>query len=486
MKKLTGLFIVLMALVLGSYYAMGWLTERALKKSIAIINQSNGVVLTILKDDRGWFTSHTDVKARIHIPTHMFKNDANQLVTFPEKEYELVLPMIIHHGPIIYTHHHFYFGFGFATLQASLPKEYSDYLDTVYTKDSTKPTLTLNLFVNYLGKTSFQLSIPQFELRSIDAQKSFQWLGLESDVSVSYPSMQLSGHVASKGAVLTQGSREVTIGPIESDYNLHSSDTGLYVGDAHVLLSSLRILEAKQNVFALQAFDLKSKSDIENQLFHSTLSLSLDQVSKPNGVYGPAALVLAVDNLDAPILAQINRELSRMTPTSDQERQQLLLALLPKLPELLSHGASINLSTLNVTLPEGLAQGHLSLSLPKENMPNPFQLIQKIKGDCMIDLPTQVLQKLLQTTLKQKILGTLELEKSAMHNNASTEASTPTPVTPESIDEQALQQAKEKIAGLLKAGLITTQGGHDHLDLQLNDAHLIVNGKPFTPSMLQF
>ena len=41
MKKLIGLVVIIAALVLGGYYGMGLVTERTLKKNVAIINQSN-------------------------------------------------------------------------------------------------------------------------------------------------------------------------------------------------------------------------------------------------------------------------------------------------------------------------------------------------------------------------------------------------------------------------------------------------------------
>ena len=44
MKKLAGLIIILAVLILGGYYGMGVLTEKTIKKDIAIINQSNRIV----------------------------------------------------------------------------------------------------------------------------------------------------------------------------------------------------------------------------------------------------------------------------------------------------------------------------------------------------------------------------------------------------------------------------------------------------------
>ncbi len=67
MKKWIGLSIAVVVL-LGSYYGMGVATEKALKKNIDVLNQSNGAVVTVQHYQRGWFRSHAELQWTIKIP----------------------------------------------------------------------------------------------------------------------------------------------------------------------------------------------------------------------------------------------------------------------------------------------------------------------------------------------------------------------------------------------------------------------------------
>src|SRR5688500_11452332 len=99
MKKLTGLVLILAVLILGGYYGMGVITERTIKKNIAVINQTNGLYADIEQYNRGWFSSDAKVKWRLHVPERIVKNDDGTSRTVAAQDYNVAMSMKVYHGP---------------------------------------------------------------------------------------------------------------------------------------------------------------------------------------------------------------------------------------------------------------------------------------------------------------------------------------------------------------------------------------------------
>ena len=57
MKKIAGLAVFLAVLILGSYYGTGIVTERTLKKNIALLDHSNGWAFEMAEYKRGFYRS---------------------------------------------------------------------------------------------------------------------------------------------------------------------------------------------------------------------------------------------------------------------------------------------------------------------------------------------------------------------------------------------------------------------------------------------
>src|SRR3990167_1761401 len=129
MEKLIGFIILVAALVLGGYYGMGVLTERAIKKNVDVINQTNGVDVTVTAYQRGLFKS----KAMLNWTLNLAK--PNDKTT---KTVVVNMPLTIVHGPIMITNGKVRFGLGYAASHVTLPID-----------ETVKPTLSLAVFVSY-------------------------------------------------------------------------------------------------------------------------------------------------------------------------------------------------------------------------------------------------------------------------------------------------------------------------------------------------
>jgi uncharacterized protein YdgA (DUF945 family) len=520
MKKLIGLVVILAALVLGGYYGMGLVTERTLRRNVDVINQSNGLFVDIEQYDRGWFTSSALLNWRLHIPERIVKDSSGQSTTVPARDHKIQMPLTIYHGPIIYTGTGVRFGLGYAHSDLLMPAQYVTKFTNLFTLASTQPKLVLSVFVNYLNNSRLNIGLPTFKLIAKQGGDQFEWYGMDSDFSISSNLKTIDGSVTIDGASFIKNKMKAMLGKVTSDFDLHQTDSGLYLGDASMSLPSLIVSENEQKTLDVEQFAVHSSSDIEGGLFGSTLNVSLDKMTAHGKSYGPALLEMSIKNLDAQVLAAINEQANKMQQgASDSERQQALFTLLPQLPKLFSQGAQFEISKLSLVMSEGPIEGDLLVSLPKGDAGNPFQLLQKVQGHGKLKIPAAVLQDFIVISVKQKLIAqpTAQQVTDQPTDNTTTppapdavaptaapdatptsvdahatppQAGTPVdasqPITVADIEQQAQVQTQQKLSTMVQNGLLTLQGKDYVIEVNLQQGQLSINGKPFNPAMMQF
>ncbi len=516
MKKIMGSVVTLAALVLGGYYGTGLVTERTLKKNLAMLDQSSGVSVEVASYNRGLFASKVMLTWQMQTPERIIKNQTGGSVVIPVKTYTFDMPITVYHGPVMYASHRVHFGLGYANSQVVLPKAYMSQFKEHFTTESTLPTLDLTLLVNYANKTYLHVDVPAFRLISKDDQSQFEWLGMNSDHVFSSTMDETNGHMTVNGLRMTKNAYVAVLEQVGSTYDLHRAASGLYLGDVNVNVPSFVVSQDGKAHFEVKTFQASSSSDADAGLFGSAFHASFGKMLMNDKTYGPGQVSFSIKNLDAVTLADINNRVGQMQQGNDAERQQALLTLLPELPKLFSKGATIDLSELHVVGPDGAVDGSLHLMLPKEETGNPFQMIQKIEGQGKVQLPAVLLKTLLTHSAKKKLslqsatavatqdksmetkpvasdapsalVTTTPLSTTAPQGDASNQApATALPMPPVSaLDQQAADQADKQIANLIHSGALVAKGSDYVIDIKLAAGQFSVNGKPLNAGMLQF
>jgi len=486
MKKLTGLVLILAVLVLGGYYGMGILTEKTIKQNTQIINQSNGLLAEIEQYNRGWFSSDVKIKWSLHIPAHVVKDDNGQFQTMPAQDYKIEMPFIIHHGPVIFSNNRLRFGLGYAETVVPLSQQYATQFDSMFTKESIKPQVDLSIFVNYLNQSTVDLSIPAFNLIAKEGNGHFDWLGMDLSTTISSGMKKIDGTIALNGMKVSKDDTKMNLDKVSSDYALHETPAGLYLGDANFKLTDFDVLIKDQNIFDVANFTMQSDSDIEQKLFSTHFKFTLKSLLANGLVFGPGDMDVSLRNLDADILAQINKQATDMQNGTDVERQQAIMAMLPELPKLFGKGAEFEISKLTLKIPQGMVEGTLFVSLPKGDVINPFELIQKIQGKAKLQLPIAALKQLLQQTVVQELTKQPSLQQTLVQQLQGGQTSPNTNQAAPTVDQLAAMQVDKQLKALEQNGVIIVKGTDYLMEISLEQGKFTVNGKPFDSSMLNF
>ncbi|KTD07412.1 YdgA family protein [Legionella jamestowniensis] len=492
MKKFIGLVVILAVLVLGSYYGMGYLTEQKVKESLNFVNRSNGLAATIVEYDRGWFTSKAKFDWRVHVPEQTIQNNG-QTQTIPAKDYKIQMPVTIYHGPVIFSEQGVKFGLGYAHTNLTMPAEYAEQFNSLFTNQSTQPNVVINFFVNYLGNSSIDMSVPAFKLFAKDGNATFEWMGMSTSTNVSSDHDKVGGNITIEGLTFKKDQVNTKMSAVTSEYNLHRTDTGLFLGDASLSFPSFVVMDSDKKLFELGQFDIHSDSDIEDGLFSSHVKTSVEKIVANGKTYGPGSLEVAIRNLDADALAKLNQQAQQVQQGTDAERQRAMLAMLPELPKLFSKGAEFEVTEMNFVMPQGTVEGNLMISLPKGEMGNPFELIQKIQGNGKLKMPAVVVKELVTESIKQKMMSPQQPQQNGQQNLAqqiqpqsNPDASAQAAAGSSDISQQAVALADKQLATLVQNGVLAQQGTDYVIEVSLNQGQFMINGKPYRPEMMKF
>lgn len=500
MKKIIGLVGGAVVIVLGSYYGMGAITEQTVKKNLASFNQSN-LHVRMKAYHRGLFSSTAQLDWTIDIPSHEIKNEAGVTSLVPAETIDLTMPLKVFHGPVMIADGKTHFGLGYARTELSIPQTYNKKFNEIFTKDSTQPTLQLSLFVNYLNSSTLRLRIPKFNVTTQQGHDTLTWFGMTSDLYVSSGVKQVSGRFVLNGFEWVNNQMKAVLARASSNYDLHRTSEGLLLGDGDIAMPSLLITDKGNTLFDLEKLTIRSSSHVNDGLFDSGLDLSLQKMVALDKNYGPVHLVVSIKNIDAAIMASLNKAATTMKNKSDSERQQAVLQLLPEVPKLLNKGPVFELSELSAVSPEGTVKANVQFSLPKGDTDNPFQLIQKITGQGRFSVPVALVQRLMLASFEQKNTP------QASDQTAQTTPATAASATPDNADNlnpvnasgtmtsvlptvdsgrQATVDIDQKLANLVDSGLLSKQGDNYVIEFQLSQGQLVVNGQPFSPAMIKF
>ncbi len=525
MKKIIALVIILIALMLGGYYAMGFITEKTVKNDLESINKSNGLSVKTVVYERGLYTSKALLDWHLHVPERIVTSETGQSELIPAQDFEMRMPLVIHHGPIIVANNTVKFGMGYANATIPLPEKYLEQFNKLFTSASSQPKLNFSIFVNYLNNSKVELEIPTFKLFAKDGGL-FEWEGMTSSVNVNDNGRKFKGDISLTGFQAEKEDVHAKSGKIDIDYNIFKSENGLYLGDARVSYPSLLVTKKAEKLLDLSDFKASSSSNIEEGLFSSSLSLSIDKVYSHGKNYGPGKLNMAIKNLDAEVLAEIQKKQQANGQQGAQfENSHSLLTILPDVPKLLSRGPEFEITEFSFVMPEGTLEGTLSINLPKNEAANPFELMQKMKGKGQLKVPAEVVRMLLDESNRQKLIAQRNLpvatpgvdamltdnnavkaeavEKAhedakanneanpATHalNPSAVDANTTLPApasTGAALEDETTNMTKAQLSSMLQSGLLIEDGSYYTIDAIFEDGKLTVNGKPFNAAMVKF
>lgn len=487
MKKIVGLAVILLVLVLGSYYGMGYLTEKKIKENIHFMNRSKDLSASVLEYKRGWFTSSAVLNWHVHVVQQGGQNTNPPSQLLSAKDYDVKVPVKIYHGPVVFHPRGVQFGLGYAHVRLIFPKKYlQEQFNASLVKVSVEPQAVIDFFINYLGNTRIDMSVPAFKLLTQTDASFFDWLGMSTTTTLSSKLDRVNGQVKIDGINYEKNKTKLLLKEVSSNYRLHKTEKGLFLGEVALAIPSFIMVDEQGRQLELKYLQAESDSDIENGLFHSRFKASIEKINAPEQAYGPGNIKLAIRNLDADALIQLNNLARQAKEGNNLEIQRIFAIMATELPKLFSKGAEFEIQEMDFVLPEGKMQGSLAISLPKGGLGGNFlEVMQKIHGRGKLKMPMIVIKRLVTESIRQKMTSPQQTKQQTniseqLQPQSSVNEAAQVAADSKDISQQVNILAEKQLADLIKEGVLLPQGSDYFIEVELNQGRLTINGKPYT------
>jgi len=484
MKRIVGMLVLLVVIVFASYFITGLVTENTLKKNLGTFNQTSLLSVELTEYHRGLLSSDAQLTWHMKTPEKIVQQEDGRSLIIPPKSYVFDMPLTIWHGPVIFQKGHVRLRLAMADGELVLPEDYLKEFQEHFTSNSTQPRLMLHALVTYVNKTKLELELPGFKLFSKEAEntshiKQVKWLGMHSTVVFTPRHTRMQGEINVDGLQMAGEQLQLMFEKLTSSYDMYQNKHGLYLGEASLHIPVLNFTNQDVATLQLKQVDFSSNSDVEHERFASNMHVAFESLVIDQKKYGPAELNLSVQNLDAEVLANLNNQAHQLQQAGMNRAgaQQALLSLLPEVLKLLSQGAIFEISQFEFGLPDGMIHASLRLAFPETKADATLQLLSSIDGAGQFTIPAAYVKSLFVRSYKKK------LHKALQHADAPVITDITEPVN---LDQQAVQQAAQKMADLIQAGALQSKERDYVLDLKLSDGRLLVNGHPFHSGMLNF
>ena len=476
MKKLMSGLVIVVVIMLGGYYFMGWGTERVLKDNLAVMNRTHANTVELKAYHRGWFTSHALIKWVVKVPEPTTLRIPHSLL-IPDRVYVSEVSLCIVHGPIMWVDHGLKFGLGYIKSRVLIPTIYNRKYNSVFDKShSVKPVLKITALVNYLTNTTLQLQIPAFSLATNDSANQFKWLGMTTNVNLSSDKKHIAGHLDVGGFSWIEEDMRGVIGAVKSDYDMRRNIENVYFGNAHLQIASGTLIKGGQQLAQVADADFTSENNIQDGLFNSRITMSVKNLAVNQLRIGESRADLAVARLDAKTLEEMNRKIAQSQSHTEEDKHRTLLALVPDVPMLLAKGAQITIHNLELAFPNGRLKASVNIAFPDQPVYNPLQMMQKLTGNGRIRLTKSLVNNWLQGVIKAKLQHAVAgLAVDGQNNSESTPTS--------DIDARVSIKLAEKLSYLTVAGILVSDGDDFVMALKLENGRLMVNDHMFSPEM---
>jgi len=345
-KPVIGLLLALAVIVIVSPGIIGRLAEEQIDESLSLAaDSSNGVLISSLGFDRGWFSSAG--QHRVELVGGIANGRwAPALIIDTQLDHGLIplSSMRREQGSLAPG-----LGSAVSTLALDLGDgETVDLPGAIYSKIGITGDLQAR-FVLPAG----EYSIPAGVMRSEPGRFAFS-----SDSSASH--FVFSGDIGT--VVFTDGDRSISIAGLTFSGDQRLTEYGVTVGDFELDLGELSTTHNGMSTTDMRGLEVAVSSSEVDGIIEGTTTLLVDGQHVPDFGEVAVAADIAFSGVDAAALGNLMRRVDKMDENGSPE--QLFAATQDELARLFAAGFHLDLQQLDVTLPMGKVAIVLNVEVP--------------------------------------------------------------------------------------------------------------------------
>ncbi len=459
MKKGMILLLVLVGALVAAPFGFSFWAESRLNGLLDDLNESGVVSFTIIKMDRGWFSTDSIIEAELDVSLSQKMNKLSQDGGPPR----LVLKNTIHHGPFPFLQGHF----------SPIPVVAT--MDTKFMKSIGSDEPLINLDYSMLtdfglaGNSHVKVDIPEWDGPIESGKANLQWKGLQADlnlakglgaadITINAPYLKIKGE---NGGMLLESltvDSESTVG-IE----------GLSLGSAQFKIANIVIEDEKSGAdFSIKNVDINSETTATGDSIDSVTRFNIASFSMSGENFGPGVFSLAFKNLDAGAIARISNKYKEVSSQGNVPPEQMNMmlgaTLLSEMSNLLQKGPEIEISEISLGSATGKLMGNAKITVDNsrpELLTNPMLIKDAIIGEVDLEIPEELLVAMNMAALRQEF------------------KSVNIQYTEEQLQSMAKSRVTKRFSPLVAGNIFTQAGNMYKFNASFKNGVPAVNGKPF-------
>lgn len=438
MKKLlrlvSGLILLLAALIFGAPYYLGIKAEQSLTKQHEILANTSFLQIESRRYERGWFSSTETTVVRFK-PTFLaqlqdklpdnIKTILNQPITLESRvNHNLFADGIMPVRAVVDT-------------QFTFQPESREILQRFF---GSQPPASLRNVIRLDGSGRLSWQVPAFKYQELSGI-AIDWQGLkgETDYAKYFTSYQtdldnpgLTITLADKGSIAYQnlklhtetrdgrhnlalGSSKLTLGQMQVEwkdnisYDIRLNDVLNMVSDLQIGSFINPYGQVPPAKISLTDLHIETRMDEDGQWVNTEGQFGFAKLNYGSDSYGPLAIIASAEHLDAESLAALKTRRDQLVTqrlNDGQMREALLATLRREASGLFTNDPVIRLKQFDLTTPQGMisSSGELKFNgLTAADLNDINSMLAKTDADFHIAIPQQLLEQLTASQAKNYI-----------------------------------------------------------------------------------
>ncbi len=461
MKKGVNVVVVLLVVLAAAPFGFSFWAESRLNSMLEDLNESGVVEFTMIRMDRGWFSSEAIIEAEMaaSLLAKANKVQQNQGNEIPG----MILQNTIYHGPFPFLSGNFSVLPQVATIDTKLMKSME--ADEPLLEFDYAMTTTLSM----TGKNHVNVDIPEWEGPMDDGAANIQWKGLEGNINFSSGLKDASIKISAPYLKVQGKDGSMLLESVNVDSESEAGIEGLSLGSATFNIGKIAVQDSKAGVdFTIDDLDISADTTAAGDNINSTAQFNIGAFTLSGDRFGPGVFSMAFRNLDAGALARISNKYKDVSKQGDIPPEQVSMmlgtTLLSEMSTLLKKGPEIEIGELSLASSSGKLVGTAKVTVDTsrpEMLNNPLLIKDAIIGEVDVELPEDLLVALNMAAMRQEF------------------KSVNIQYTEEQLKTMATNRVSKRFTPLVGANIFTRVGDMYKFTASFKDGVPVVNGQPF-------
>ena len=477
-----GMLAIILVVVLALLpFGMGFIVQNKFKSVLnQWVAQEAGVRAELLNYQRGFWSSTAEVMLSI-------ADEEQELTTSTHQVWaHLLLKNSIKHGPVLWSRgkEGVRLSLGWALIQSQILKavdngyaDKSGIFDGYFTINANMDTwLKFSNGLHTLVKANhFALEMPG------RPQVYVNKATLNLDYAKHFTSQQATLHFLQ--LQLNNNDYETNFNDVSLQGSWEKTPYDFFTGHSAIDIANVITNKNKQQLNVLEKIHLDAMQQLKDKYLNAYIDLSIAHGKFDSQSYGPFYNRIEFNNISAPVLQQLQQQVKIISHSAlpEQQKNIQVMSLIPLVPKLVAHGASVEIKAFDLRVPEGQIsiQGYARIAKDKAQQPVAaiMQLLPKLTADVTVRLPKSLVKEILTKNLLKRVLAQHAAQAAKNHSNTADKKVEQT--------QELTMPDKQTVSVLVTArlqdwqqrGFLVQEKDRYKLSFSFKDGHILINNK---------